>query len=74
MTYGVPFFKIFKCLGLYLKIKGKIGLGGSVKTRNFLIKAGSYSITKKKQKLKHSVSSIKTASGALGLELILSYA
>ena len=67
------FFYKFKCLGLYIKIKGKIGVGGSSKTKKFLFKLGSFSFTKKAQKLVYVKDSIRTYSGVLGFESYLTY-
>lgn len=67
------FFYKFKCLGLYIKIKGKIGLGGSSKKKKFIFKLGSFSFTKKTQKLNYVKDSIRTYSGVLGFEMYLTY-
>ncbi len=71
ITY-VFFFK-FKCLGLYIKIKGKIGVGGNSKKRKYLFKLGSFSFTKKSQKLVYAKDCIRTYSGVLGFETYLTY-
>ena len=67
------FFYKFKCLGLYIKIKGKIGVGGNSKKRTFIFKLGSFSFTKKSQKLTYTKDSIRTYSGVLGFESYLTY-
>jgi len=67
------FFLKFKCLGLYIKVKGKIGVGGNLKKRKFIFKIGSFSFTKKLQKLNYIKDSIRTYSGVLGLEIYLIY-
>lgn len=67
------FFYKFKCLGLYIKVKGKIGVGGNLKKRKFLFKLGSFSFTKKSQKLVYVKDSIRTYSGVLGFESYLTY-
>lgn len=67
------FFYKFKCLGLYIKIKGKIGVGGSSKKKIFTFKLGSFSFTKKSQKLIYTKDSIRTYSGVLGFESYLTY-
>lgn len=69
---SIFFFK-FKCLGLYIKIKGKIGLGGSSKKKKFVFKLGSFSFTKKSQKINYVKDCIRTYSGVLGFELYLTY-
>jgi hypothetical protein len=67
------FFYKFKCLGLYIKIKGKIGVGGNSKKRKYIFKLGSFSFTKKSQKLSYVKDSIRTYSGVLGFESYLTY-
>lgn len=67
------FFYKFKCLGLYIQVKGKIGLGGSSKKKKFLFKLGSFSFTNKSQKLVYSKDAIRTYSGVLGFEVYLTY-
>ena len=72
-TLSKVFFYKFKCLGLYVKVKGKIGLGGSSKKKKFIFKLGSFSFTKKSQKLNYVKDSIRTYSGVLGFEMYLTY-
>jgi len=67
------FFYKFKCLGLYIKIKGKIGVGGNLKKRKFIFKMGSFSFTKKSQKLNYIKDNVRTYSGVLGFEIYLIY-
>lgn len=67
------FFFKFKCLGLYIQIKGKIGLGGSSKKKKFVFKLGSFSFTNKTQRLTYVKDSIRTYSGVLGFETYLTY-
>lgn len=71
--YFVLYFKYFGCLGFCLRVQGKIGLGGSSKTRSFWIKSGQFSLTKKNLRISYSSGHIRTYSGVLGVELILSY-
>jgi len=67
------FYSKFKCLGLSIRVKGKIGVGGNSKKRKFLYKFGSFSFTKKNQKLSYAKDSIRTYSGVLGFEVYLTY-
>ena len=60
-------------LGLYIKVKGKIGIGGNLKKRKFLYKWGNFSFTKKCQKLNYFKDNIKTYSGVLGLQIYITY-
>lgn len=67
------FYSRFKCLGLYIQVKGKIGVGGNSKKRKFVYKLGSFSFTKKNQKLSYAKDSIRTYSGVLGIRIFLAY-
>ena len=67
------YFSELNILGLYLKIKGKIGVGGNLKKRKYFYKYGSFSFTKKNQKLNYFKDCIRTYSGVLGLEIYISY-
>lgn len=67
------FYSRFKCLGLYIQVKGKIGVGGNSKKRKFVFKLGSFSFTKKNQKLSYAKDSIRTYSGVLGIRIFLAY-
>ena len=63
----------FRCLGFYLRIKGKISLGGGAKKKRNLIKLGRFSFTTKRIKMAYDRSVIRTVSGILGFEILLSY-
>ena len=65
--------KFLNILGIYIKIKGKIGVGGNLKKRKFSLKLGKFSFTKKNQKLNYLKDSIRTYSGVLGFEIYLTY-
>lgn len=64
---------IFNVLGIYIKIKGKIGLGGNSKKKKYNFKKGNFSFTKKDQKLNYNKDVIRTYSGVLGFEVYLTY-
>lgn len=66
-------FRKFNCLGVVLKIKGKIGVGGNLKKRKFILKTGSFSFTKKSQKIQYIKDSIRTYSGVLGFEFFIAF-
>lgn len=66
-------FKNLGISGLYVKIKGKIGVGGNLKKRKYSLRLGSFSFTKKNQKLSYNRDSIRTYSGVLGFEVYLTY-
>jgi hypothetical protein len=63
----------FNVLGLFIKIKGKIGVGGNSKKKKYNFKKGSFSFTKKDQKLSYNKDVIRTDSGVLGFEIYLTY-
>jgi hypothetical protein len=65
--------KQFNMLGIYIKIKGKIGVGGSLKKKVFVFKKGVFSFTKKNQKINYTRDSIRTYSGVLGFEAYIAY-
>ena len=67
------YIKILNCLGLRFIIRGKIGIGGGVKTRNILFKVGQNSINNKSLKLDFQKIQIKTKSGIIGLKIFLFY-
>jgi hypothetical protein len=65
--------KQFNMLGIYIKIKGKIGVGGSLKKKIFVFKKGVFSFTKKNQKINYTRDAIRTYSGVLGFEAYIAY-
>lgn len=71
-------FSIYKLVlgifGLYIKISGKLGVGGNLKKRNYVFKIGNFSFTKKKQKLAYTCGIVRTYSGVLSLNIYLVYA
>ena len=71
--YFLLYGKDFGCLGFYFKVKGKIGLGGNSKKKRNIIKIGKFSLTTKKLKIKYDQGQIRTYSGTLGVEFLISY-
>ena len=61
----------FSLKGLYFKLKGKIGLGGNSKKKKFNLNLGSFSLSKKFNKIDYAKNSIKTVSGMLGFCLFI---
>jgi hypothetical protein len=70
MSVYLPFFK---CVGFFLKIRGKIGVGGNSKKRRYSIKIGRCSLTTKSLKFNLYSGSIRTLVGSLGLNLAIFY-
>lgn len=64
---------MFKCLGFYFKIKGKVGVGGNSKKRKYLIKVGLNTLTSKKVKFNFNKGVVRTAVGVLGFKQLLYY-
>ena len=73
LIISVSMFNSLNIKGLYIKLKGKIGVGGNLKKRKYNLKLGEFSFTKKNQKLNYVKDSIRTYSGVLGFEIYLSY-
>lgn len=59
--------------GFFLRVKGKINLNGNAKKKIFFFKKGKFKISSKKLKIDNQIFNIKTDSGILGFNLILSY-
>lgn len=66
-------FRKNKLKGLYLCIKGKVGVSGNAKKRKFLIKLGKQKFFNKIDKIVWNSRQIKTITGALGLKVVISY-
>ena len=62
---------IFKILGFFFDLRGKIGVSGSAKKRNFFFSLNSYSLVKKSNKIIFKKINIFNIVGSLGLTLIL---
>ena len=68
------YFKdLFKIKGFYCCVKGKIGLTGNSKKKVFLIKRGKLNTSSKKIKIDNQKFFLKTDSGVIGLNIMLSY-
>ena len=61
------FFLNSNVLGIFFDIRGKLGVTGNAKKRHMKITTGAYSSTKKKTKISHSQSIIRTSTGVLGV-------
>lgn len=66
-----PYFYYLKCYGYRCVLWGKIGVAGNSKTRNFVCKNKSYSLTTKKYKTSYEFTTINTFTGVLGLSFYL---
>jgi len=70
-------FKVFKryspCSGIYLRLKGKISVGGNSRKRSFTIRVGTYSFSSKDIKLEYTQFHLLTQTGILGVKLIVSF-
>jgi hypothetical protein len=61
------FFLNSNVLGIFFDIRGKLGVTGNAKKRHMKITTGTYSSTKKKNKISFSQSVIRTSTGVLGV-------
>lgn len=64
---------MFRCLGFYFKIKGKVGVGGNSKKRKYIIKVGLNTLTSKKVKFNFNKGIVRTSVGVLGFRQLLYY-
>ncbi len=69
----LPYIKKFNLEGFYIKVKGKIGLGGNSKKRSYSIKCGKFARYNKNLKLYYDFFSVSTLSGSLGVKIIFLY-
>ena len=67
------FFDVLKIKGFYFCVKGKIGFTGNAKKKIFFFKKGKFKLSSKKLKIDNQIFNIKTDSGSLGFNIILSY-
>lgn len=67
------YFKFFNCLGFFLKIKGKISVGGNSKKRRYSIKVGKNSLSRKNIKFNYLKGLVRTPVGVLGFKVLLHY-
>lgn len=66
-----PHFKIFGLLGIFLNIRGKLGVSGNAKKRKYCFYFGKHSITKRTLKFSHKQTPIWTYTGVLNLSFYL---
>jgi len=67
----LPIFNFLGLRGLFLNIKGKLGVSGSSKKRRFFFCFGSHSITNRDLKIDIKSTSVWTFTGSLGLYFLL---
>ncbi len=60
-----------KIKGFYLRIKGKIGLGGASKKKKFTLKKKKFTLINFINKINYSKSDVRTKSGTLGIVFFL---
>jgi len=61
------------CVGLYLRIKGKIAVTGNARKRSFIVKLGKRSFTQKTLKIHYTDFFLLTESGILGVKFLFSF-
>lgn len=74
VNYVSIYLNMFRCRGFYLRIKGKIGVGGNSKKKRYLVKIGKHSLTSKRLKFTNHIGVIRTLVGTLGVKVALFYA
>ena len=65
--------KYTPCQGIFLRVKGKIAVGGNSRKRSFIVKIGTFTFTSKKIKLEYTQFYLLTETGILGVKLIFSF-
>lgn len=66
-------FKLLKLSGLYLDVRGKVGVKGDAKKRHSLIKIGYCTFSRKSISITPSYGLVNTNTGVLGVTFILFY-
>ena len=67
----LPVFYSVGLLGVFLNIKGKLGVSGNAKKRRYYFYYGQHSITKKTLKVSHTQTYVWTYTGSLGFGFYL---
>lgn len=70
--YRVGLFK-FGCKGVYLDIRGKIGVTGDAKKRHTLLRFGEYTFAQKAMRINTSYGLVNTFTGVLGITFSVFY-
>jgi len=61
------------CVGFYLRIKGKIAVGGNSRKRSFITKYGKKSFSAKQLKINYIDFFLLSETGVLGVKLLFSF-
>lgn len=67
------FFKLTGVTGFYFDIRGKLGVSGNAKKRHYAFSVGLISSTQKSLKLKFCQTTIRTDTGVMGVNFLISY-
>ncbi len=62
-----------RCKGLYLDVRGKLGVTGDAKKRHILVRCGESTFSQKAIKVLPAYSIVRTFTGVLGVTFILFY-
>lgn len=74
ITYLFPiFYKFYGARGFYMDTRGKLSVAGDAKKRHYSIKQGVYSFSKISYKMEYTKEIIRTVTGVLGINLIITY-
>lgn len=71
--FSKTILKYYRCKGFYICFKGKLGVGGNARKRNYKIKLGDYSLNTLNKRLKYTTFSLWTITGTVGVKIILTY-
>lgn len=72
-NYLFIYFRSLKCLGFFIKIRGKIGVGGNSKRRRYVIRSGVNGFSKKSIRFVFYKGLVRTPVGVLGFKLALHF-
>lgn len=72
-NYLFIYLHFFNCRGFFIKISGKISVGGNSKKRRYTIRVGSNSLTSKHIKFNYANGVVRTAVGVLGFRQMLHF-
>jgi hypothetical protein len=73
MDYSYIYLEVLSIKGFFFDIRGKVGVTGNSKKRHFFFRIGKTNISKRVFKIDHQQRVVRTATGSLGITMILSY-
>ena len=73
LRYSVLIMEDNGVKGFFIDIRGKVGVTGDSKKRNFYVSVGKHSKTTKNSKFDYQSGIVRTETGALGITMIMYY-